>query len=362
MKWFRKAADQGNAFAQYQLGSMYANGQGVPQDYTEAVKWWRKVADQGNADAQYQLGSMYENGKGVPEDSAEAMKWYHKAADQGNVNATRVIAQAEVRKQAEQGNAKAQYQLGTVYINGKGPGTAPDYAEAMKWFRKAADQGNTDAQNYIGSMYEDGKGVPQDYAEAMKWYRKAAVQGNTDAQKYLKSHSEQNAKSTVADVPDPTLPDPKAARAAFSFLERQLTISVNIAGDPEPGLASVQSVNGALCHLRCGFHLAVGIGEGGVDDAEVEFALSDINIDTIRYNMDAIGRAFLSFDTSDGTPRFSHRDREMDMNQKVLSPWSEWEGADKISCRAKGDKDFLERDMKALAYLAKECGATPSPF
>ena len=360
-EWLRKAADGGNARAQYNLGMGYVNS---PQDFSEAMKWFRKAADQGNADAQYQLGSMYENGKGVPEDSAEAMKWYHKAADQGNVNATRVIAQAEVRKQAEQGNAKAQYQLGMVYINGKGPGTPPDYVEAMKWYRKAADQGNPDAQFQLGSMYENGSGVPKDYAEAMKWYRKAAVQGNTDAQKYLKSHSEQNAKSTVADVPDPTLQDPKEAMAALSYLKSQLTISVNFAGDSEPGLASLQSINGGLCHLRCGFHLAVGIGQGGVLDSEVEFALSDINIDpdTIRYNMDAIGRAFLSFDTSDGTPRFSRRDREMDMNQKVLSPWSEWEGVDKGSCRAKGDKDSLERDMKALKYLAKSCGATPSPF
>jgi TPR repeat protein len=360
-EWLRKAADGGNARAQYSLGMGYLNS---PQDFSEARKWFLKAADQGNADAQYQLGSMYENGKGVPKDSAEAMKWYHKAADQGNVNATGVIAQAEVRKEAEQGNAKAQYQLGMVYINGKGPGTPPDYVEAMKWFRKAADQGNPDAQFQLGSMCENGSGVPKDYAEAMKWYRKAAVQGNTDAQKYLKSHSEQNAKSTVADVPDPTLPDPKAAREAFSFLERQLTISQDIAGDPEPGLASIQSIKGALCHLRCGFHLAVGFGDGGVQDTEIEFALSDINInpDAILARIDGIGRAIISFGTSDGSPRFARRDREMDMKQNVLSGWSDWEGTDKGFCRAKSDRDSLQRAVNALRYLAESCGAKESPF
>jgi hypothetical protein len=170
------------------------------------------------------------------------------------------------------------------------------------------------------------------------------------------------AKSTVADVPDPTLPDPTMARSAFSFLERQLTISQNLAGDPEPGLASIQSENGALCRLRCGFHFAAGFGEGGVDDVEIEFALSDINIDTVRYDIDGIGRAIISFGTSDGSPRFSRRDGEMDMKQNVLSEWSDWKGTEKGLCRAQQDKDSLERAMKALAYLAKSCGAKESPF
>ena len=268
---------------------------------------------------------------------------------------------------AKQGNAKAQFQLGHMYHEGNG--VPQDYVKALEWFRRAADQGNADAQINLGSMYYVGQVVLQDYAEALKLYRKAADQGNARAQKLItslnlneKTVEQQMAKSTVPVLPDPHLQHPKEARAALSFLERDLTISTDFAGDPEPGLASLQSINGGLCHLRCGFHLAVGFGEGGVQNSEFEFALSDINMETISYHKDAIGRAILSFDTSDGTPRFSRRDREMDMNQKVLSPWSEWEGTDKGLCRAKGDEDSLERDMKALAFLAKECGATPSPF
>ena len=55
MKWYRKAAEQGDADAQYNLGISYDRGEGVPQDYVEAVKWYRKAAEQGDADAQNKL-------------------------------------------------------------------------------------------------------------------------------------------------------------------------------------------------------------------------------------------------------------------------------------------------------------------
>jgi hypothetical protein len=79
-KWYRKAADQGYDVAQYNLGIMYDEGRGVPQDYAEAVKWYRKAADQGHARAQHSLGYMYDNGRGVPEDHVQAHMWYNLAA------------------------------------------------------------------------------------------------------------------------------------------------------------------------------------------------------------------------------------------------------------------------------------------
>ncbi len=82
----------------------------------------------------------------------------------------------EWRPLAEQGNAKAQRNLGRMYRTGRG--VSQDYAEAVKWYRKAAEQGFAFAQNSLGSMYERGQGVPQDYAQAVRWYRKAAAQGN----------------------------------------------------------------------------------------------------------------------------------------------------------------------------------------
>ena len=160
---YRLAAKQGDASAQFNLGVMYANGDGVPQDYTEAEKWYRLAAKQGNADAQSNLGVMYADGKGVPQDPTEAEKWYRLAA--------------------QQGVSQAQYNLGLRYYNGDG--VPQDYTEAEKWYRLAAKQGNADAQYNLGFMYANEQGVPQDYAEAEKWYRLAAKQGDANAQSNL---------------------------------------------------------------------------------------------------------------------------------------------------------------------------------
>ncbi|MDB4521582.1 sel1 repeat family protein, partial [Akkermansiaceae bacterium] len=79
---FQKRAEAGDAEAQQELGRMYASGNGVPQDYSEAVKWFRMAAEQGDARGQHRLGVMYELGYGVPQDYAEATKWIRKSAEQ----------------------------------------------------------------------------------------------------------------------------------------------------------------------------------------------------------------------------------------------------------------------------------------
>ncbi len=85
----------------------------------------------------------------------------------------------EWRPLAEQGDARAQYNLGVMYYYGEG--LPQDYAEAVRWYRKAAAQGHTSAQYYLGQMYETSQGVPQNYAQAHKWYNLAAAQGDEDA-------------------------------------------------------------------------------------------------------------------------------------------------------------------------------------
>ena len=62
----RMRAEHGDAHAQFELGNMYRKGQGVPQNYAEAVSWFRKAANQSDADAQYSLGNMYRKGLGTP--------------------------------------------------------------------------------------------------------------------------------------------------------------------------------------------------------------------------------------------------------------------------------------------------------
>ena len=116
----RSLAQDGHAWAQYKFGSIYANGAGVPQNFTEAAKWFRLAADKGYVAAQYTLGVMYQNGRGVPQNYVEAVKWYQLAA--------------------ERGYAHAQYSL--------------------------------------GGMFEFGRGVPQDYVLSYMWYSLAAASGD----------------------------------------------------------------------------------------------------------------------------------------------------------------------------------------
>lgn len=124
---FRTLAEQGNSNAQYNLGLMYSEGQGVSKDEQQAVLWWRKSADQGNAAAQFNLGTSYTNGEGVPKNNQQAFFWYQKSADQGL--------------------AEAQNNLGVIYANGHG--VPKDLQTASFWFLLAGSKGNQDARKVI---------------------------------------------------------------------------------------------------------------------------------------------------------------------------------------------------------------------
>ena len=86
---FRPLAAQGNASAQYGLGVMYKNGQGVVQDHKEAVKWYRLAAAQGDAKAQNNLGVMYDLGQGVIQNYVRAHMWFNLSASNGNTEASK---------------------------------------------------------------------------------------------------------------------------------------------------------------------------------------------------------------------------------------------------------------------------------
>ena len=116
-------AEQGDAAAQFNLGIMYDKGQGIAQNYIQAVEWYQKAAEQGVAAAQYNLGHMYDKGQGVPQNYTQAVAWYKKAA--------------------EQGDAKAQYNLGLMYKNGHG--VPQNYKIAYILFNLAASNGGADA-------------------------------------------------------------------------------------------------------------------------------------------------------------------------------------------------------------------------
>jgi Sel1 repeat len=94
---YRKAAEHNFALAQTNLGAMYANGSGMPQDYQEAARWYRKAADQGLGLAQFNLGQMYERGSGITQDYQQAIAWYRKAADQGQKEAKVKLAEVKAK-------------------------------------------------------------------------------------------------------------------------------------------------------------------------------------------------------------------------------------------------------------------------
>lgn len=197
--WYRKAAEQGDASAQYSLGLCYEDGQGVSKSLSDAVHWYRKAAEQGVSNAQGLLGDCYYKGKGVSQDYIQAVYWFQKSAEQGNASAqlflglcyyqgkgiSQSYSQAVYwfKKSAEQGLADAQSILSGCYYEGKG--VSQDYSQAVYWSRKSAEQGDAFAQTRLGLCYENGEGVLCDKSKAIYWYKKAADQGNSYAIKAL---------------------------------------------------------------------------------------------------------------------------------------------------------------------------------
>jgi hypothetical protein len=105
VRWYRAAAEQGLANAQYNLGWMYQQGLGVTQNYAAAVRWYRSAAQQGQVEAHYNLGLMYADGQGVVQNYAQAHMWFNIAAANGDreaaENRNRVAALMTAKKIAE---------------------------------------------------------------------------------------------------------------------------------------------------------------------------------------------------------------------------------------------------------------------
>ena len=129
-------------------------------DNKTALREFREAADQGHAKAQFELGLMYERGSGVPKDPAEAARWFKKAAAQGLDIAQKALGRVE---------------------------EFPAQAEtpALREIRRLAELGDANAQINLSAMYAQGQGVPTDIKIAAKWLQLAAKQGHADAQSRL---------------------------------------------------------------------------------------------------------------------------------------------------------------------------------
>lgn len=146
----------GNHDAEFELGVMFHDGDGVSQDDGKALEWYRKSAESGNRQAAFNLGLMIKNGEGVDADVAAARRWFIRGSDAGDVRAT--------------------LQLGTMAYVKK------EYATALPYFLKAAKGGFAEAQLNAGVMYVRGEGMEkQDVVEAYAWLTIAKDGGNARA-------------------------------------------------------------------------------------------------------------------------------------------------------------------------------------
>ena len=180
---YQKAAEQGDAEAQVELGDIFYSGKGaISIDHVTAVKWYRKAAEQGNANGQVKLAHAYQYGKGTSRIAEEALKLYTKAANQGN--------------------PEALLKLGDLYQYGH-LGKTKNRSEAIKWYLKASGKGNSQGYYNIGSMYYFGGIETKNHAEAIKWFKKAAKNGNGRAKQKLYEMSDEG-KRKIKQISEKT--------------------------------------------------------------------------------------------------------------------------------------------------------------
>ena len=148
-------------------------------------------ARQGNSNAQFDVASMYQNGRGVSPDLSKAIEWYEKSAAQNNqkaVSRLKILEANEARFKkalalADKGDAESQYKLGKMYT--EGAGVSIDHDKANTAFEIAAKQGYAKAEYKLGLNYYEGTGVNRSRRTAYKWFKAAAEQNHPASQYYL---------------------------------------------------------------------------------------------------------------------------------------------------------------------------------
>jgi hypothetical protein len=150
--WFSKAYESGDVRAAFQIGNTYKNTDIASEDYQIVVYWWRKAGEQGGYRAQRDLAAAYLNGEGVSLDYVEAVYWLEKLAE-------------------EHCDFEAYEELGDMYY--EGIGVLRDFTESANWYLKAAERGQPSAMMKLADMYAESKGVPQNWYEAYVWFSEA---------------------------------------------------------------------------------------------------------------------------------------------------------------------------------------------
>ena len=158
-----KAARGGDKDGQFRLGYAYYGGEGVEQNWIEALKWYELAAAQGCKDSMYNIGVMHEIGRhGVPQDDQKAFDWYRKAGEYGDDDAV--------------------YEVGTCYYNGKG--VSKDLVEARTWFHKGSSRA-VECKFMLGFMKVRGEGGPMKIIDGMTLVEATAKDGCAKANDLL---------------------------------------------------------------------------------------------------------------------------------------------------------------------------------
>lgn len=176
VKWYGKAAEQGNVDAQNMLGRCYEEGWGVSKNEIEAVKWYEKAVEYGLTEAQYNLGNCYFNGRGIKEDKYKAVEWYEKAAEQGFANALNM--------------------LGRCYENGWGMWFS-NKRKALELYEQAANKNYPEALYRLSSCYFHGIGVEEDRLKATNLLKKASEMGYLQAREILNKNFDKDKNKLV---------------------------------------------------------------------------------------------------------------------------------------------------------------------
>lgn len=179
LRWCTLAAEQGHRLSQYRLGRIYMEGPDETRDASRAGEWFSRAAGQGHARAQYLLGLMYESGIGMKHNETAAVKLYVRAEKNGVKEAA-----GKILALAEMGNSQAQFHLAEMYYTGRN--VKADNTQAAVWYRRAAVRGQASAQYNLGYLYAKGQGVPFDDDEARLWFDRAMNSGSLIAAKKIR--------------------------------------------------------------------------------------------------------------------------------------------------------------------------------
>ena len=206
----RAQSDEGNAEAKFFLGALYYSGQGVEQDFSEALKLFKESSNSGYTSATYNLGVIYAKGRGVDVDEDKAIKFYEKAAIGGLDRAQYVyatwlrdgkaieknepLAMEFFKRSSSQNYGPGLLEVAKGYENGLSG--RRDYREAVKLYRQARahDDGKDNYTYYnatyrLGLLYYKGLGVEQDKRKAIRFIREASDNNVAEAKTYLKNIS-----------------------------------------------------------------------------------------------------------------------------------------------------------------------------